>query len=59
MTHAARYHELAQIERIAMRFADCTLPCAEWTHEAHLTVGLWYLRDHPTAEALDLVLAPR
>jgi hypothetical protein len=24
-------------------FEDCTLPCADWTHPAHLTVCLWYV----------------
>jgi hypothetical protein len=49
------YQHLPQIERIVARFLDCTLPCEEWTHVAHLTVGLWLTRDHAPAQALDHV----
>ncbi|MEX2111540.1 MAG: hypothetical protein WD845_00040 [Pirellulales bacterium] len=48
---------LAQIERIVDRFGDCTLPCEEWTHAAHLTVGLWYAHQLPPTEALDRIRA--
>ncbi len=44
---------LAQIERIVTGFCDCTLPCEEWTHRAHLTVGLWHARQYQADEALD------
>jgi hypothetical protein len=40
------------IERLVSRFRDCTLPCAEWTHHAHLVVGLWHARAYPSDEAL-------
>jgi hypothetical protein len=40
-------------DRIAEAFCDCTLPKPEWTHEAHLRVGLWHLLRYPPAEALD------
>ena len=43
----------AQTERIARKFCDCTLPKEEWTHEAHLRVGLWYLLRFAPAEAMD------
>jgi hypothetical protein len=46
------YHDLDEIESLAARFADCTLPCVEWTHRAHLAVGLWTLRRHEADEAL-------
>lgn len=40
-------------DRVAEAFVACTLPKAEWTHEAHLRVGLWHrLRMSPEA-ALD------
>ena len=39
------YESVAEIEWLVTRFLDCTLPCAEWTHRAHLTVGLWHARD--------------
>lgn len=38
--------------RIAAAFRDCTLPEAEWSHEAHLRVGLWHLLRFPPAEAM-------
>jgi hypothetical protein len=46
-----------QVASLVARFADATLPQAEWTHRAHLTVALWYAAHHPPAEALDLVRA--
>lgn len=51
------YRSVDEIERLVARFADCTLPCAEWTHEAHLTVGLWHAWRYPADEALDRVRA--
>jgi len=53
----APYQHLDEIERLAARFVDRTLPCPEWTHQAHLTVGLWHAREYPPAEALDRVRA--
>lgn len=41
----------AQIEALVRSFEDLTLPRPEWTHHAHLTVALWYLRRHPRPEA--------
>lgn len=52
---AAPYEHLAQIERIVAGFVDCTLPCEEWTHRAHLTVGLWHAGHYPADEALNRV----
>jgi hypothetical protein len=43
----------AQTDRLARAFRDCTLPKAEWTHEAHLRVGLWHLLRCPADEALN------
>lgn len=39
-------------DRIARQFGDQSLPCSEWSHEAHLRVGLWHLLRYPPAEAL-------
>jgi hypothetical protein len=36
-------------DRLAAAFVACTLPESEWTHEAHLRVGLWH-RLRMTAE---------
>lgn len=41
----------AEIEELVRGFEDCTLPKTRWTHHAHLTVALWYLRRHPREEA--------
>jgi hypothetical protein len=41
----------AGIEALVRAFEDCSLAKAEWTHQAHLTVALWYLRHHPGGEA--------
>ena len=38
--------------RLATRFADATLPKAEWTHSAHLAMGLWHAARLPHDEAL-------
>ncbi|MBI5914392.1 MAG: hypothetical protein HY842_03380 [Bacteroidetes bacterium] len=34
---------LADAENLVKGFTDCTLPKAEWTHEAHLITGLYLL----------------
>jgi hypothetical protein len=51
------YQTTAEVERVVAGFTDGTLPHAEWTHRAHLTVALWYATHHEAAEALDLVRA--
>ncbi len=43
------------IEQLVERFNSCTLPAAAWTHEAHLAVGIWYLRRYTLTEAMLLV----
>ncbi|MGH9903467.1 MAG: hypothetical protein ACRD68_16795 [Pyrinomonadaceae bacterium] len=45
------------VERLVCEFASCALARARWTHEAHLTVALWYLVRHPPAEATRLIRA--
>jgi hypothetical protein len=42
----------APVPRLVARFEDCTLPKKEWTHQAHLTVGLWYASHLPYEDAL-------
>jgi hypothetical protein len=39
-------------EELAAAFIACTLPKREWTHEAHLRVGLWHLLHYGADEAL-------
>lgn len=45
--------EATSLERLAAAFIACTLPKAEWTHEAHLRVGLWHRLHLPAEAALD------
>lgn len=40
------------IDQLARAFIDCTLPKSEWTHEAHLRVGLWHVVKFGQADAL-------
>ena len=42
----------AGIDEFAARFEACTIPAAEWTHEAHLIVGLWHVDRYGGDEAL-------
>lgn len=39
------------IDELIRAFEDCTLPIELWTHEAHLSVALWYLHHHERDEA--------
>jgi len=43
------------VDRTARAFCAGTLPKAEWTHFAHLRVGLWHLLQHSEEESLDLL----
>lgn len=45
----------SETDRIARQFIDRTLPEEEWTHEAHLRVGLWHALRYSPREALDLL----
>ena len=42
-------------EATASAFVALTLPKPEWTHHAHLRVGLWHLLHHRPDEALVLL----
>ena len=44
-----------EVERLVREFEACTLAGERWTHEAHLTVALWYLMRHTQAEATRLI----
>jgi hypothetical protein len=41
------------VEDLAARFADATLPKAAWTYEAHLLVGLVYVERYGPSQALE------
>ncbi len=43
------------LESFAQRFAARALAREEWTHEAHLRVGLWYVARHGGSAALLLL----
>ena len=43
------------VNRITEAFIACTLPKAEWTHEAHLKVGLWHGLRYSADESLKLL----
>ncbi len=40
-----------EILRIGKGLLDCTLPKADWTHEAHLAACTWIVRDRPDIAA--------
>lgn len=42
----------AALEDLVRRFDECTLPKPEWTHTAHLAVGLWYVSHYARDDAL-------
>lgn len=44
-----------EIESLIRKFEDCSLPKAEWTHAAHLTVGLYYSFHNPAAIAKNVM----
>lgn len=44
-----------ETDRIVREFIALTLPKGEWTHHAHLRVGLWHALHHPHDAALDLL----
>jgi hypothetical protein len=45
--------EVSLTDQIAEGFLARTLPKKEWTHHAHLRVGLWHLLRYPADETLD------
>ena len=49
------YRNEAEITAVVAGFDDCTLPFVRWTHEAHLTVALWYLVHHAPDEAIERI----
>jgi len=40
----------AVIRRIGEELLACTLPKADWTHEAHIAATCWLLRDRPDVD---------
>ena len=44
-------------DQLASGFIDLSLPKENWTHFAHLRVGLWHVMRHTPAETRDLLRA--
>src|SRR4051794_39638968 len=42
----------SKLDQLSAAFLERSLPKAEWTHAAHLRVGLWHLLRSPPDEAL-------
>lgn len=49
------YDSPAALKRLIEGFASRTLPCHEWTHQAHLIVGLWYCSQYDATTATDIL----
>lgn len=46
------HHQATWLDDLAARFQGCAVPAKEWTHAAHLVVGLWHVHRHGAADAL-------
>ena len=42
----------AELEDLVDRFSNRTLPHSEWTHRAHLSVGMWHVHNCGAPDAL-------
>lgn len=51
----AIYRSPSEIDSLIHAFQECSLPRSQWTHEAHLTVALWYLFYDSEQEAINAV----
>jgi hypothetical protein len=49
------YREPTEIDALVRAFQEKRLPINEWSHQAHLTVGIWYLTRMPAAAATPLI----
>lgn len=49
------FASIDEIEYFIREFEARRLPKLQWTHQAHLAVGLWYLSHHSPADALPIV----
>ncbi len=49
------YRSPCEIDSLIHAFQECSLPRSQWTHAAHLTVGLWYLFYDSEPEAINAV----
>jgi hypothetical protein len=51
----AMYTTIEDFNSLVQAFADHTLPRSQWTHQAHLTVALWYFIHYSPAEATNQI----
>lgn len=51
------YSSDQEIQSLVNQFESNVLPISQWTHQAHLTVGLYYLRNNTFHESLCLIRA--
>ncbi len=49
------HYSTEDLHSLIKRFEAQQLPKAEWTHEAHLAVAIWYLSNYNFDEALKLM----
>jgi hypothetical protein len=45
----------SELAAFVAAFETTALPCGRWNHRAHLTIGLWYVSQHPPLTALNLI----
>lgn len=50
-----RFVTPAEVEQLIREFETQTLPRSQWTHQAHLTVALWYLVNYSFADATECI----
>jgi hypothetical protein len=47
----------AELDDLVRRFNACAVPRTEWTHQAHLAVGLWHVSQYKRKDALQRLRA--
>jgi hypothetical protein len=47
----------SDLDNLVERFFACTLPREEWTHQAHLVVGIWCIDQYGAGETLSRLRA--
>jgi adenylate kinase family enzyme len=46
------HHQATMLDDLGARFERCAIPAKEWTHAAHLVVGLWHVHRFGADDAL-------
>jgi hypothetical protein len=52
LSETEAFTSFREIEYLIRGFESGTLPRAQWTHHAHLTIACWYLVCYPESEAV-------